>query len=91
MTDAERTEGEAAAWVVRLHSDQRTQSDQEAFRAWLDADAANVEAFAPKLLLRRILTSKHETVGGGAVVVEVALVLGAWVMVPWEMLELMLG
>ena len=46
MTDAERTEGEAAAWVVRLHSDQRTQSDQEAFRAWLDADAANVEAFS---------------------------------------------
>lgn len=46
MTDAERIEGEAAAWVVRLHSDQRTQADREAFNAWLEADAAHVEAFS---------------------------------------------
>ncbi|WP_421738345.1 FecR family protein [Caulobacter sp.] len=46
MINAERIEGEAAAWVVRLHSDQRTQADREAFNAWLDADAAHVEAFS---------------------------------------------
>ena len=46
MTDAERIEGEAAGWVVRLHSDQRTQADQDAFRDWLDADPAHLEAFS---------------------------------------------
>lgn len=45
MTELERINGEAAAWVVRLHSDQRTQSDREAFRAWMEADVSHVEAF----------------------------------------------
>lgn len=51
MTDAERMESEAAAWVVRLHSDQRTQADSEAFRAWIDADAAHMEAFSAHVAL----------------------------------------
>ncbi|PIC00544.1 FecR domain-containing protein [Caulobacter sp. X] len=46
MTDAEKIEGEAANWVVRLHSDQRTEADRDAFRDWLDADPAHVEAFS---------------------------------------------
>lgn len=37
---------EAAEWVVRLHSDQRTRADDEAFRAWLDQDEANRAAYA---------------------------------------------
>lgn len=37
---------EAAEWVVRLHSDQRTRADDEAFRAWLERDEANRTAYA---------------------------------------------
>jgi transmembrane sensor len=51
MTDAERIEGEAAAWVVRLHSDQRTQAEQDAFRAWVEADAAHAEAFSAHMAI----------------------------------------
>lgn len=37
---------EAAEWVVRLNSDQRTQADLEAFRAWLAQGEAHQRAYA---------------------------------------------
>ena len=46
MTDLKKTDSEAAGWVVRLHSDQRTHADREAFNAWMEADPANVDAFS---------------------------------------------
>ena len=36
----------AAAWVARLGSDQRTRADDEAFEAWLAADPARAAAYA---------------------------------------------
>ena len=36
---------EAAAWLVRLHADDRDATDEAAFRAWLDASPAHVTAF----------------------------------------------
>jgi transmembrane sensor len=47
MTEGHDTVGEAAvAWVVRLASDQRTRADEEAFRAWMEADPTHPQAFA---------------------------------------------
>ena len=43
MTDINE---QAAHWVVRLHSDQRTRADEEAFRAWLEQDPAHADAYA---------------------------------------------
>ncbi len=37
---------QAAAWVVRLNSDQATRSEREAFREWLEADEAHAMAYA---------------------------------------------
>lgn len=42
---------EAAAWVVRLHSDQRTRDDLEAFRAWLSQSEDHERAYADHALL----------------------------------------
>jgi transmembrane sensor len=39
------TRAEAAAWLARLHADDRSLADEEAFRAWLAADPANATAF----------------------------------------------
>jgi transmembrane sensor len=38
-------EDEAASWVVRLASDQRTRADEAAFREWLAGDPAHADAF----------------------------------------------
>ncbi len=37
--------GEAADWLARLRADDRTPEDEAAFRAWLDADPGNADAF----------------------------------------------
>lgn len=39
------TKAEAAAWLARLHADDRSQSDEEAFRTWLATKPENVRAF----------------------------------------------
>ena len=39
------TRAEAAAWLARLHADDRSPADEEAFRAWLAADPAHAAAF----------------------------------------------
>lgn len=36
---------EAAAWLARLHADDRSRADEEAFRAWLAAAPAHAAAF----------------------------------------------
>jgi transmembrane sensor len=36
---------EAAAWVARLHSSDRTQEHESGFRRWIEADAAHAAAF----------------------------------------------
>ena len=36
----------AAAWIARLGSDQRTRADDEAFEAWLAADPAHADQYA---------------------------------------------
>jgi transmembrane sensor len=40
------TPQDAAAWVARLASDQRTRADDEAFAAWLEADGGHPDAYA---------------------------------------------
>jgi transmembrane sensor len=42
---------QAAHWIVRLNSDQRTRTDDEAFRVWLEQDKAHAHAFADSLAL----------------------------------------
>jgi transmembrane sensor len=42
--DADRDE-QAAAWVVRMASDQRTRADEEAFEHWLADKPANADAY----------------------------------------------
>jgi transmembrane sensor len=37
---------EAAMWVVRLHSDQRTRADEVGFKAWLERDPRHANAYA---------------------------------------------
>ena len=39
-------EREAADWVVRLHADQRTRADEQAFQAWLEADPDHARVYA---------------------------------------------
>ena len=39
------TKAEAAAWLARLHADNRTRADEEAFAAWLAAKPENAAAF----------------------------------------------
>ena len=39
------TKAEAAAWLVRLHADDRCEADERAFRAWLAARRENGRAF----------------------------------------------
>ena len=41
----EDTDAEAAAWLARLHADDRTDATESAFKAWLHADRAHEEAF----------------------------------------------
>src|SRR5579883_652409 len=36
---------EAAAWLARLHAEDRDDADEAAFRAWLNADASHAAAF----------------------------------------------
>ena len=38
-------QAEAAAWLVRLHADDRSAADEAAFWAWLDAGPAHAAAF----------------------------------------------
>ena len=42
---------EAAAWVVRMASDQRTRGDEDRFREWLSASLDNAEAYAEHELI----------------------------------------
>lgn len=42
---------EADRWVVRLHSDQRTREDAEAFRHWLERDPRHAQAYADSVAL----------------------------------------
>jgi transmembrane sensor len=51
----------AAAWVVRLNSDQRTRADEEAFRAWLEQDPAHAHAYADCVALWDGVTHVIET------------------------------
>lgn len=39
------TKAEAAAWLVRLHADERSQADEDAFRVWLASQPENARAF----------------------------------------------
>lgn len=39
------TKAEAAAWLARLHADDRSAADEQAFRSWLAASADNARAF----------------------------------------------
>ena len=39
------TKAEAAAWLVRLHADDRAKSDEDAFRSWLASKPENARAF----------------------------------------------
>ena len=39
------TKAEAAAWLVRLHADDRNHSDEDAFRSWLSSTPENARAF----------------------------------------------
>lgn len=48
LSDEERKRlhrAEAAAWLARLHADDRDGTDERAFRAWLAADPAHTAAF----------------------------------------------
>jgi transmembrane sensor len=40
-----QTRAEAAAWLARLHAEDRDAADEAAFRAWLDASPAHAQAF----------------------------------------------
>jgi transmembrane sensor len=42
---------EAAAWVVRMSSDQRTRADDDGLEQWLGSEPANAGAYADHLLL----------------------------------------
>lgn len=42
---AAETKAEAAAWLVRLHADDRSAADESAFRLWLGAKPENARAF----------------------------------------------
>lgn len=42
---APETKAEAAAWIVRLHADDRSEADENAFRAWLVTKPENARAF----------------------------------------------
>jgi len=39
------TKAEAAAWLARLHAEDRDAADEAAFRAWLDASPSHAQAF----------------------------------------------
>jgi len=39
------TKAEAAAWLVRLHADDRSHADEDAFRTWIASKAENARAF----------------------------------------------
>ena len=40
-----QTRAEAAAWLAKLHAEDRDAADEAAFRAWLDASPAHAQAF----------------------------------------------
>lgn len=40
-----QTRAEAAAWLARLHAEDRDRADEAAFRAWLNADPSHAAAF----------------------------------------------
>ena len=42
---APQTKAEAAAWLVRLHADDRSEADERAFRLWIAAKPENGRAF----------------------------------------------
>jgi ferric-dicitrate binding protein FerR (iron transport regulator) len=41
----ESVRAEAAVWLARLHSDQRSEETERDFRAWLASDALHAAAF----------------------------------------------
>lgn len=43
--EPENTNRQAAEWLARLHADDRTQDDEVAFRAWLNAHPRHADAF----------------------------------------------
>ncbi|WP_157219702.1 FecR family protein [Flavisphingomonas formosensis] len=51
---------EAAAWLARLHSDERTARDEAGFQLWLTADPRNREAFG-------LVTAAWDEAGGAGI------------------------
>ena len=45
------TKAEAAAWLVRLHADDRSEADEQAFRLWVSAKPENTHAFEAVTIL----------------------------------------
>lgn len=45
VSPSPQARAEAAAWLARLHADDRSAADEEGFRAWLAADPDNAAAF----------------------------------------------
>jgi transmembrane sensor len=45
MSPSPQARAEAAAWLARLHADDRTRADESAFRAWLAANPDHAAAF----------------------------------------------
>ncbi|HVK81181.1 MAG TPA: DUF4880 domain-containing protein, partial [Verrucomicrobiae bacterium] len=77
----------AAAWVARLHADDRTAADERAFHEWIAADPTHAAAFematqayelagalgdVPRAPLRRPVSRRAMFIGGGALAASVA-------------------
>ena len=45
MPDISQIRSDAAGWLARLHADDRSAADEEAFRIWMLADPAHASAF----------------------------------------------
>jgi transmembrane sensor len=73
------TKAEAAAWLVRLHADDRSEADENAFRSWLTSKPDNARAFeavttvwdtaqglraAPALSLRPMIVRRRTVLTG---------------------------
>ena len=59
------TKAEAAAWLVRLHADDRTVADEKAFRAWLAAKPENSRAFEAVTTLWDVADGLREATAAG--------------------------
>jgi len=88
---------EAAAWLARLHSDERTARDEAGFRLWLAADPRNRDAFGlvtgawdeaggaaggPPVRVRR--WTRRRVLGAGAAAAILAGGAGFWAHAGWE-------